>query len=76
MPPCLEYCCHVWAGALSCFLELLDKLQKRICRTTGPSFAASLETFTHRQNVVSLSLFYKYYFGRCSSELSQLAPLP
>ena len=40
--PCMEYCCHVWAGALSCFLELLDKLQKRICRTVGPSLAASL----------------------------------
>ena len=31
--PCMEYCCHVWAGAPSCYLELLDKLQKRICRT-------------------------------------------
>ena len=26
--PCMEYCCHVWAGAPSHFLELLDKLQK------------------------------------------------
>ena len=42
--PCMEYCCHVWAGAPSCYLELLDKLQKRICRTVGPSLAASLET--------------------------------
>ena len=25
---CMEYCCHVWAGAPSCYLELLDKLQK------------------------------------------------
>ena len=25
--PCMEYCCHVWAGAPSCYLELLDKLQ-------------------------------------------------
>ena len=24
--PCMEYCCHVWAGASSCYLELLDKL--------------------------------------------------
>ena len=23
--PCMEYCCHVWAGPLSCYLELLDK---------------------------------------------------
>ena len=43
--PCLEYCCHVWADAPSCYLELLDKLQKRICRTVGPSLATSLEPF-------------------------------
>ena len=29
--PCMEYCCHVWACAPSCYLELLDKLQKQIC---------------------------------------------
>ena len=34
--PCMEYCCHVWAGAPNCYLELLDKLKKRICRTVGP----------------------------------------
>ena len=45
--PCMEYCCHVWAGAPSCYLELLDKLQKQICRTVGPSIAASLEPLTH-----------------------------
>ena len=73
--PCMEYCCHVWAGAPSCYLELLDKLQKRICRTVGPSLAASLEPLAHCWNVASLSLFCRYYFGRCSSELAQLVPL-
>ena len=75
LQPCMEYCCHVWADAPSCYLELLDKLQKRICRTVGPSFAAS-EPLAHRRNVARLSLFYRYYFGRCSSELAQLVPLP
>ena len=74
--PCMEYCCHGWAGAPSCYLELLDKLQKRICKIVGPSLAASLESLAHRRNVASLSLFYRYYFGRCSSELAQLVPLP
>ena len=46
--PCMEDCCLVWAGALSCYLELLDKLQKRICRTDDPSLAASLELVAHR----------------------------
>ena len=72
----MEYCCHTWAGAPSCYLELLDKLQNRIRRTVGPSLAASLEPLAHRRNVASLSLFYRYYFGRCSSELAQLVPLP
>ena len=54
--PCMKYCCHVWAGAPSCYLELLDKLQKRICMTVGPSLAASLEPLAHRRNVASVSL--------------------
>ena len=74
--PCMEYCCHIWAGAPSCYLDLLDKLQKQICRIVGPSLADSLEPLAHRRNVASLSLFYRYYFGRCSSELAQLVPLP
>ena len=26
--PCMQYCCHVWAGAPSCYLELSYMLQK------------------------------------------------
>ena len=73
---CMEYCCHVCAGAPSCYLELLDKQQKRICRIVGPSLVASLEPLAHLRNVASLCLFYRYYFGRCYSELAQLVPLP
>ena len=67
--PCME-CCHFWVGARSCYLELLDKLQKRISRTAG------LEPLAHLQNVASLSLSSRYYFGRCSSELAQLVQIP
>ena len=45
--PCMEFCCHIWAGAPSCYLELLDKLQKQLCKTVGPSLAASLEPLAH-----------------------------
>ena len=45
--PCMKYCCHAWDGALSCYLELLDNLQKQICRTVGPSLATSLEPLGH-----------------------------
>ena len=73
---CMKHCCHVWAGAPSCYLELLDKLQKGICRTVGPSLPASLVPLAHRQNVASLSFFYRHYSDRCSPELAQLVTLP
>ena len=60
--PCMGYCCQVWAGTPSWLLELLNKLQKRICRTIHPSLAESLELLPHCQNVASLSLIYRYYF--------------
>ena len=78
----MEYCCHVWASAPDCYLELLDTLQKqkqkkkRVCSTVGSSFATSLEPLVHRRNVTSSGFFYRYYFGRCSSELAVLVPLP
>ena len=74
--PCMEYCYHFWGGAPSCYLGLLDELEKRICRTVGPSLAVSLEPLAHGQNVASLSLFYRYCFGRSFSELAQLVRLP
>ena len=72
----MEYCCDIWAGPPSCYLELLDKLQKLICRIVVPSLAVCLEPLARCQNVASLSLFYRYYFGRFSSELAQLVSLP
>ena len=63
-------------NAIIISVELLDKLQKRICRIVGPSLAASLEHLAHRWIATSLSLFYRYYFGRCSYELAQLVPFP
>ena len=38
--PCME------SDAPSCYFELLDELQKRICRTVGPSLASSQEPLT------------------------------
>ena len=51
----------------------MDKLQRCIY---NPELSASLPSLAHRQDVASLNIFYKYYFGRCSSELSELVPLP
>ena len=56
-------------------LLLLDKLQKRICRAAGSLLAASLEPLAYRRNMARLSLFFRYYFGRCFSELAELVQL-
>ena len=69
----MEYFCHIWVGAPCCYLELLVKLQKRICRTFDSSLAASFQHLAHCQNAATLSLFYRYCFGIC---LSELVPLP
>ena len=63
-----------------CFIDNVsmqpNKLKRRVCGNVGPSHAAFLEPSTHLQNRASLGLFYRYYFGRCLSELAELVPLP
>ena len=54
---------------------MLDKLQTRICKTVDPMIDASLEPMANHRNVGSLSLFFMYYFERCSSELAEMVPL-
>ena len=72
----MEYCCHACSDAPSYYLDMLDKPQEWVCRTVAPSLAAFLEPMAHRRHVASISLLYRYYFGRSSSELVELAHLP
>ena len=46
----MEYCCHVWAGAPSCYLDMLDKLQKQDCRNNT---SLTLGRLVH-QNVATI----------------------
>ena len=60
-------------------LILLDKLRtvRQATKTNMQDYwSFSLEPLAHCRNVASLSFFYRYYIGRCSSELAQLLPLP
>ena len=50
---------------------MLDKLRKHECGSVGSRHVASVEPLGHRRNVASLSRFYRYHFGRCSSELAK-----
>ena len=45
--PCMKHCCHAWPDSRRCYLELLDKLQKRVYRTVGPLLASSLQPLIH-----------------------------
>ena len=74
--PCIEYWCHLWTGACNCYLHISDKLLKQVCRTVGPSLAASPEPLTHWWHAINWSLFYRYYFGKIISELLELVQLP
>ena len=73
--PCMEYCSHIWGGApRSHGLYLLDRVQKRAVSLVGSGHSSDLQAMSHRRDVASLSLFYKYYYRKCSSELADLVP--
>ena len=57
----MEYCFHVWAGAPSCYLESLDKLQKQIYRTVAPSLA-SFRTLGSSSKCSQLKSLFIYLF--------------
>ena len=66
---------HAWNTVIMSGLVLLIATWN--CWTSyKATLAASLEALAHRWIVASLSLFYRYYFDRCSSELAQQVLLP
>ena len=54
--PWMDYCCYVWAGAPSCYLELLDSYKTDYAGLSVLHLLLLLNP--HRRNVASLSLFY------------------
>ena len=43
-------------------------------RVIGPTQVGSFEHLAHFENMTSLNLFYRYYFGRYSLEFTGLIP--
>ena len=56
-------------------LGIVRQATKTDMQDCWSSLAASLEPFAHHWNVASLSLFYRYYFGTCSSKLIEMVSL-
>ena len=55
---------------------MLDKLQKQVCSTVGPMLAVSFESVAYHQIMISVSVFYKFYFNEFSSEYGELVAIP
>ena len=73
--PCMEYNSHVWGG--STHTALLNRVESKAFRLINSCpLTDSLQPLSLRRNVASLSLFYRYYHGHCSSELSASIPPP
>ena len=73
--PCLKYCSHIWCS--SPYTSLLGRGESKAVRLIGdPSLTSTLDPLSLHRKVVSLSPFYRYYFGRCSDELAACIPPP
>ena len=72
--PTMEYCSHIWAGSPYNALSVLDEIQKRLRGLVGEQLYSTLPPLSLRRNVASLSLFYRYFHGKCSGELHDSVP--
>ena len=74
--PHLEYCSHLLDSASKGSLALIEKLQNRAMRILGCTepLKENILPMSHRRNVGSLSLLYRYFHGHCSRELLGLVP--
>nr|CAI5868254.1 unnamed protein product [Callosobruchus analis] len=67
--PSLDYC----SLASGCAPKTLDSIQNRAVRLIdAPNLTKDLHNLEYRRREAGLSLFYRLYHGRCSSELSQI----
>ncbi|XP_013181000.1 PREDICTED: uncharacterized protein LOC106127467 [Papilio xuthus] len=71
--PCMEYFCHIWAGAAKYQLAALDSVEKRVKKLIGDQ-DLNLVSLEHRRKVARLSVFYRLHFGECAQELHELIP--
>ena len=54
-------------------LILLDSIH-RLTGLVGPELYSTLQPLSHRRDVVSISLFYRYFHGKWSTQLHSLVP--
>ena len=75
IPPHIEYCSHLWAGAPQYQLEPFDRIQRRAVAIIGDTVIYErLNTLALRRDVASLCVLYRIYHGECPRELFELVP--
>ena len=71
----MVYNSPLWTGASKNTLDFVGR--SRTLKLTGNNrVASSISSLVHRRNVSYFVLYYKYYFGKCSSSLYELIPQP
>ena len=61
---------HIY-GQVRPMVDLVDRIQSRALKLIGDDrVASSITSLGHHRNVSCVVLFYKYYFGKCSSGFS------
>ena len=71
--PYMEYASHVWGG--STHIALLDRVESKAFRLIDFSLLTDcLQSLSHRRNVASLTIYYRYFHANCSSNLANCMP--
>ena len=71
----MEYNSHLFAGCGEGALNSLDSIQKQFIKLiNNPSLTDSLPALSVRRDVSCLCLFYRYFHGNCSDEISSIMP--
>jgi ribonuclease P/MRP protein subunit RPP40 len=74
--PHMEYCSHLLDCATKKSVTLIEKIQVRAMQILGccNPVKENILPLSHRRDVGSLSLLYRYFHGHCSNELLGLVP--
>ena len=73
--PLLEFDSHLWIGAPPSTLNFVERLQNKAFRLIGDiNITNRIDSLGHRRKVGAVTLFYRYFYGHCSSELLGIIP--
>merc|ERR1712035_134538 len=71
----MEYASHIWGG--STHTSLLNRVESKAFRLiNSPPLTDNLQSLKIHRDVASLSIFYQYFHGNCSSELANCMSPP